>query len=549
MANLLTPFQPAPDEYPNGLATPQPQRATYPRRAWLLVGLVLLCLVPRALMALRVPSVVSDGALYIQLAKSLEAGDYRGALGGMSLNTYPVILMALHRAGLDWETAGKWWGVAIASLVVLPLFGWARRQFDDRIAVIACVLYAFHPKLIAWSPEVIRDSTFWFLFMLSLYLLWRSITEVRLALFAAAGPAVCLAAMTRFEGVFLAVPLVLWSFWRWRALTQSRARLALGLVICVLLVPGLLLLVNFLWLQSETIWRLFRVDPFGRAWTWLQATVGRWVHGGQVLPAGVGEPLSFGRMVSIFFPTMTRGLSPIFALLMFGGMWGWRRVWGRRDHQALFYTGLVVLAGIWIQLWYDKFLCPRYALTIVLFATVFAALGLLGLTARVARLAAWFRLGPKSSALAVAMPLVVACGVGLADAMTSSRPYFAWRKAAVELGHWAQREFPTPPSVVGPAALAPIVSYYADASRCQVFRFDAGDPAVVVELVKQHQPDLLLVQPTRGLSPEKCRDVVQRVRALGLEPVRPERLPQGCAGLDVLIRMPTGCRLAARPGT
>jgi hypothetical protein len=233
---------------------------------------------------------------------------------------------------------------------------------------------------------------------------------------------------------------------------------------------------------------------------------------------------------------------------MFGGMWGWRRVWGRQDHQALFYTGLVVLAGIWIQLWYDKILCPRYALTIVLFATVFAALGLLGLTARMARLAARLRLGPRFSAVAIAMPLVVACGVGLADAMTSSRPYFAWRKAAVELGHWARREFSTPPSIVGPAALAPIVSYYAEASRCQVFRFDAADPAVVVELVRQYQPDLLLVQPTRGLSPGECRAVVNQVRALGLEQVGPERLPQGCAGLDVLIRMSPGCRLAARPG-
>ncbi len=548
MANLLIPFQPAPDEYPNGLASPQPQRGAYPLRAWLLVGLVLLALVPRALMAFRVPSVVSDGALYIQLAKSLEAGDYREALGGMSLNTSPVILMALHHTGLDWETAGTWWGVAIASLVVLPLFGWARRQFDDRIAVVACVLYAFHPKMIAWSPEVIRDSTFWFLFMLSIYLLWRSITEVRLALFAAAGPAVCLAAMTRFEGIFLVVPLTLWSFWRWRALTLGRARLVLGLMLCVSLVPGLVALVNLVWLQSDTLWRLFRVDPFGRAWTWLQAIWGRLAHGEGSLPAGGGEPLSFGRMVSIFFPTMTRGLSPIFALLMFGGMWGWRRVWGRRDHQALFYTGLVVLAGIWIQLWYDKFLCPRYALSIVLFATVFAALGLLGLTARVARLAAWLQLGPKGSAAAVALPLVLACGVGLADAMTSSRSYFAWRKVAVELGRWAHREFPAPPSIVGPAALAPIVSYYADASRCQVFRFDADDPAVVVELVQQHHPDLLLVQPTRGLSSDECRDVVDRARTLGLEPVRPERLPQGCAGLDVLIRVPPGCRLAVRSG-
>ncbi len=62
---------------------------------------------------------------------------------------------------------------------------------------------------------------------------------------------------------------------------------------------------------------------------------------------------------------------------MFGGIWGWRRVWARRDHQALFCTAVVIMCGIWVQLWYDKTICPRYALPIVLMASPFAALGFL----------------------------------------------------------------------------------------------------------------------------------------------------------------------------
>ena len=60
-------------------------------------------------------------------------------------------------------------GRDISSLVVLPLWGWARRQFDDRVALVACLLYAVHPKFIIESPEVMRDPTFWFLFMLAIY--------------------------------------------------------------------------------------------------------------------------------------------------------------------------------------------------------------------------------------------------------------------------------------------------------------------------------------------------------------------------------------------
>ena len=57
----------------------------------------------------------------------------------------------------------------IASLTVVPLWGWLRRMFDDRLAVIACLVYALHGKLIAISPLIIRDSTFWFLLVLTLY--------------------------------------------------------------------------------------------------------------------------------------------------------------------------------------------------------------------------------------------------------------------------------------------------------------------------------------------------------------------------------------------
>ena len=139
---------------------------------------MLLCLVPRVVMALRIPSVCPDGVVYINAAQAIEAGNLRQGLTDMSLNIYPLILLALHRAGLDWELAAAVWGVAISSLVVLPLWGWARRQFDDAVALVACLLYAVHPKMIEWSPEVMRDPTFWFLFMLAIYWLWQAITRV-----------------------------------------------------------------------------------------------------------------------------------------------------------------------------------------------------------------------------------------------------------------------------------------------------------------------------------------------------------------------------------
>ena len=181
----------------------------------------------------------------------------------MNLNIYPVILMVLNRLGLSWETGGMIWGVLISSLVVLPLFGWVRRQFDDTVAIVACLLYAVQPIFIQWSPEIIRDPTFWFFFTLSLYLMWRAVTEVHVGLFTCSGLGHNTCDFTRFEGLFLFIPLALWTFWRYRALTsgRDRAKLAVGSVLSVIAFPALILLVNFTLLQNYSHWVYSRLSP------------------------------------------------------------------------------------------------------------------------------------------------------------------------------------------------------------------------------------------------------------------------------------------------
>ena len=275
-------FEPAPADYPNHLANPQPERLRLPSAGWLLLGLVLLCLVPRAAMALRIPGICPDGVVYVNIARNIEAGDLRAAFHEMAMNIYPVILVLLHRLGLDWDLAARIWGVVVSSLVVLPLWGWIRRAFDDRVALVACLLYAVHPKFIEWSPEAMRDQTFWLLFMLAIYWLWRAATEVRYGCFLAAGVAIALASLTRIEGMFLLVPLTLWTFWRWRALTggplptgegTAHRQLLLGAILCVGFFPLLLALINVLWLCGHSGWTMIRFDAlcacnrgFSRCW-------------------------------------------------------------------------------------------------------------------------------------------------------------------------------------------------------------------------------------------------------------------------------------------
>ncbi len=572
---LLLPFQPAAAEYPNHLALPRPERLRLPPAGWLLAAMVLLCLAPRAMMALRITSVCPDGVIYIHAAKAIEAGNLRVAFRDFDLNAYPIILAALHRLGLDWELAAGLWGVTISSLVVLPLWGWARRQFDDRVALLACMLYAVHPKFIEWSPEVMRDPTFWMLFMLAIYWMWRAVTEVRHRYFLAAGAAIILASLTRIEGLFLLIPLALWTFWRWLALRSDRGKLLLGAALCVVILPAMLLLVNIAWLHGRHDWTLFRLDPLEHVQPWLEHLFGQAPADGGSGPA---MGMTIGRMAWVFFPTMTRGLSPIFALLMFGGIWGWRRVWSRRDHQPLFYTAVVIMCAIWIHLWYGQNICPRYALPIVLMASPLAALGLLGLVARLSRVAERFSsplrksgsgslgatAGLSSSAgrnsrentagqassgtlfqqsvrrrvrpdTIAAVVLGVIFAANLTAAMTSNRAYFAGRRTAVDVGLWVRREFPRPTVLVGPLGVTPIVSYYAAESPYRAFSCDAKDE-FILKIIENSRADVVLFRPAKQLTEDRCAALVERSRRLGMAPVRPDAMPTDEPGFIILVR-------------
>jgi hypothetical protein len=162
--------------FPDDFVRPTPVRRVFKRRGWLLALLVVTALLPRLVMAWKVDILTEDGPIYVYAAMQLERGNWEAAFrdGNLGLNLYPVVLEGLHGFGLPWELAGRLWGTLMATLVVLPMFGWVRRQFNDQIGVVACLLYAAHPGLIERSPEMLRCPSFWLLFMAALYFLWQA---------------------------------------------------------------------------------------------------------------------------------------------------------------------------------------------------------------------------------------------------------------------------------------------------------------------------------------------------------------------------------------
>jgi hypothetical protein len=276
---------------PSGLFPRGPAAsANLKSRPGLVTLLLALCLVPRAVAAWNLDVLWGDSLHYRYASICLEQGDFSQGFAEFGLNVYPLILIPLRHLGIDWQIAGKAFGVIIASLTVVPLWGWLRRVFDDRLAAIACCVYALHGKLIALSPLILRDSTFWFVLVLTLYYLWRAIGELRAGLFLAAGLALTLAVHTRTEGWLLVIPLAGWGLCRWPRALSERRHLILGILLSLAVIPAAVTLLNFTWLREYPRWEFVRPIHFVTAVEWWNSQTG------MQLPVPCPEVVPTGRV-------------------------------------------------------------------------------------------------------------------------------------------------------------------------------------------------------------------------------------------------------------
>lgn len=498
---------PLPADFPNPLNDPAPARRALPSARWTLAALLLLALVPRIWMAWRIDTLCPDGVLYIQLAQSLDRGDLGAALEGMHLNTYPVILLAGHRLGFDWQAFGEWWGVLMGTLAVWPLFNWTRRQFDDRVALFGGVLYAIHPKLIEWSPELVRDPTFWFLLALALDQSWRAITEVRLTRFLIAGAAITLCVLTRFEGLFLALPLVGWLAARAWALRSQRARLWFGAVVCLAAFPAILVAVNLWFLAGHGQFEALRLEPWQRAQQWIASWQGQAT---QAAGVAVTQDHSTGGLAWLFTQTVLRGLTITFGFFMLVGYLGWRRVWDRRDHVPMFLFTVAVLVGIWIHVWFAHVASSRYVMSVVIVSTRCAGLGLLAIARALVLIGERLAARARWDWIAVA-PLVVVTILGCTDAVSH---YDQGRRLRAELGRWVQAEYGAGARLVCSDDLVRVVGYYAQGQAQTVLPFT--DQHVLLNVLNGQRPEVIALTTDR-MDPAACLAVLDAAPRLGLD--------------------------------
>ncbi|MCA9116994.1 MAG: glycosyltransferase family 39 protein [Planctomycetaceae bacterium] len=552
---------------------PSDEKTAGASSARLLTVLVLLALVVRGVMALLLTSVCDDAHFYMSLAKALNAGDLQQVFSYLSLNIYPPLLAGLSRLGGDWMLVAKLWGVVISSLAVLPLYGFTRRVFDARIAAAAGFLYVLHPGLVELSVEPVRESTFWFLFLLGLYLSWRSVEERSWLLFALNGVVIALAIHTRTEGWLLVPALVYWAFVTGWENRPYRSGLALGTVLCLLMTPLLILTVNVTLLQGHSRWELGRMEHLSMGLVWLSSLSGSESEPPQrpapvwdtppinaaptaVGPAAAAVPVadsaadavaekSPGRLMALlgyvllYFRAVCSAIEPLYLLLTGVGLYCGRQhlLERRRIVLSLLVAAVMgavcVYAGFTIVSLNRMQINDRYFFTAMLAWLPFTGIGLLASIEWLRQLK-WFLPPHQQRGMLVAPVLLgVMMLTGTADAWSSTH---GKREAEARLGAWLGEHYGPIETVV--SNTAGVRAGYFVTGRLPESE-SSSHP--LQELVVTRNPDLVIIGTRRMKQPHKDR-LVRYVTESTEPPLQRATVPEEFSDFVVL----QSARLVAR---
>ncbi len=153
-----------------------------------------------------------DGAFqYIPAAKLYAGGDFKEALNQLQAPLYPLLIGLLSRLGFPLEPAGRLISLVLGTLAIVPLYLLGNRLFKNSgISFLAGLLFAVHPYLVRFSVDVLKETSYIFFLVTSLWLVWEALASKKLWLHLLAGTAIGLACLTRADGVEIFILAGIW---------------------------------------------------------------------------------------------------------------------------------------------------------------------------------------------------------------------------------------------------------------------------------------------------------------------------------------------------
>ena len=216
--------------------------------------LFLTALTLRLYMVFSANIITPDGIQYIEAAKMIASGNFQKISTFSFFNLYPFLIAAFQKVFYDWEMAGRLVSAIIGSLAVVPFFLLIRELIDNRVAFMATLFYVISPRLIEYSSDVLREPSFWFFAITSLYCGWIGLARNKWLLMASSSLFAGMATLTRLEGLSLFLVMPLWIVWY--CLSGARDLRRLFTMILVFTITLLVVSSPFLLASKKTLGRL-----------------------------------------------------------------------------------------------------------------------------------------------------------------------------------------------------------------------------------------------------------------------------------------------------
>jgi hypothetical protein len=246
-----------------------------------------------------------------------------------------------------------------------------------------------------------------------------------------------------------------------------------------------------------------------------------------------------GHLLWGFLDTMQSGLNPVLAVLIFAGMWFWRRSWLHWDQQALFYVALAVSGGIWIHMWFSTGASSRYSQSIVIMGLSFASLPLM-------RILGWLLSWPGQRQFDPRWGIAMSCGflmllsgLGMADALTKTH---VSRYAQGNLGRWVNRRFGSEMRIAAPRKWSPVLEHYSQGHVVPLP--EAWDEDRLAQWLFDQEIDLALLPEEEMPSYET--NYLEAIEEAGWTPLDSELPPTSCPAVCVLSRFEDSHHLVRR---
>ena len=160
---------------------------------------------------LMAQGIAFDSAAYGFIARDFLKGNFAKGLSSPVPPFYSFLIFLLSPDTAHVEVVGRFVSLFFGTLAIIPLFYLVKEALGQKVAIFSALFYSFHPYLVTYSGMLLTETTYWGLFVLSVYFFWTGLKSQRVWRAIPSGVFLGLAYLTRPEGIGYVLVYLIWA--------------------------------------------------------------------------------------------------------------------------------------------------------------------------------------------------------------------------------------------------------------------------------------------------------------------------------------------------